>query len=442
MSSRHRTLEAVLRSDARTLDEHPRDYDALLDMVGERPFVLLGEASHGTHEFYRMRAQITRRLVEEKGFDAVAVEGDWPDAYRLHRFVTGAGGDSLESAFEDFRRFPTWMWRNRDVRDFIGWLQAHNSGREPGLRTGFYGLDLYSLYRSAEAVIAYLERVDPEQADAARQLYACLDHVRDPQQYGYAAATGMRRSCREAAADLLVDLVHKAPGYAGEAGGEDGDAQFFAERNAHVVLNAEHYYRTMFGRRPSSWNLRDAHMTETLLDVRRHLREQGRAGRIVVWAHNSHLGDARATQMGMRGEWNVGQLLRERAGAGRVLLVGFTTYTGHVTAARDWDQPPERRWVRPAHRDSFEHAFHASHKDRFFLPLRDAGDPPGGAMLERAIGVVYRPETEMASHYFDAVLGAQFDAVFHLDETTAVEPLDITGHWTRHEPPDTYPSGL
>jgi len=413
-----------LRSDARKLDEHPRDYDALLEMVGEHAFVLLGEASHGTHEFYRMRAEITRRLIEEKGFDAVAVEGDWPDAHRIHRFVTGASQDTLDQAFADFRRFPTWMWRNQDVYTFVQWLESSNAGKQPSARVGFYGMDLYSLYHSAEAVIAYLEQVDPGQAEAARQLYTCLDHVRDPQQYGYAAATGLRPSCREAAANLLIDMVGKAPEYLDKDESEDADAHFFAERNAHVVINAEHYYRSMFGRRANSWNLRDAHMTHTLFDLRRHLLEQGRSGRIVVWAHNSHLGDARATQMGLRGEWNVGQLLRERAGAGQVLLVGFTTYTGHVTAARDWDQPEERRWVRPAHRDSFEHAFHASHKDRFFLPLpAGSDDPPGGAMLERAIGVIYRPETELASHYFEAELPRQFDEYVWIDRTGAVTPL-------------------
>jgi erythromycin esterase-like protein len=334
------------------------------------------------------------------------------------------------------------MWRNRDVHEFARWLHDRNAERPSSERVGFYGMDLYSLYRSAQAVIAYLDRVDPEQADAARHLYVCLDHVRDPQQYGYAAATGLRPTCREAAAELLVDLMHKAPEYLVGGMPGNGEEQFFAERNAQVVLHAEHYYRTMFGGRVRSWNLRDAHMTHTLFELRRHLRAKGRRGRIVVWAHNSHLGDARATQMGQDGEWNVGQLLRQQAGAERVLLVGFTTYTGHVTAARDWDQPAERRWVRPAPRDSWEHAFHASGKDRFFLSLHEAGEIHDGALLERAIGVVYRPETERASHYFDALMGAQFDAVFHLDETTALEPLEVTRHWERHEPPDTYPTGL
>jgi erythromycin esterase-like protein len=303
-------------------------------------------------------------------------------------------------------------------------------------------MDLYSLYRSADAVIAYLERVDPDQAAEARRLHACLDHVRDPQEYGHAAATGLRRPCREAAAKLLSELVRKAPEYRLDDG-QAADEQFCAERNARVVLDAEHYYRGMFRSRANGWNLRDAHMVDTLLALRQHLHADGRRGRIVVWAHNSHLGDARATQMGMHGEWNVGQLLRENVGADRVLLVGFTTYTGHVTAARDWDSPPERRWIRPARHDSYEHALYATRLDRFFLPLDgEVVRALDGPMLERAIGVIYRPETELASHYFGAVLGAQFDAVFHLDETTAVEPLDVNEHWVAHEPPDTWPTGM
>jgi erythromycin esterase-like protein len=443
MIVRHPPVLDAIRGSAVRLGDGPSDYEPLLGMAGGCPFVLLGEATHGTHEFYGMRAEITRRLIEEHGFDAVAVEADWPDAYRLNRYVLGAGDASLDDAFGDFQRFPTWMWRNQAVRAFIQWLHAHNSQASAATRVGFYGLDLYSLYRSADAVIEYLERMDPEQARRARQLYAALDHVRDPQDYGYEAAAGLRPPCRDAAAALLVDLVRRAPAYLAADGQAAQDEQFFAERNAYVVLNAEHYYRAMFGGRTNTWNLRDGHMVNTLLALRRHLRAGGRKGRIVVWAHNSHLGDARATQMGERGEWNVGQLLREQAGASQALLVGFTTYTGHVTAARDWDAPAERRWVRPAHPDSCEHLFHATHLDRFFLPMRDGVvETLAGPLLERAIGVVYRPESEMASHYFSASLSAQFDAVFHLDETTAVEPFDVTEHWHPHEPPDTYPFGL
>lgn len=438
-----RSSDAVLRNGARVLDESMRDYDALLEMVGGRAFVLLGEATHGTREFYRMRAQITRRLVEECGFDAIAIEGDWPDTHRLSRYALGDEDVALDTAFDEFHRFPTWMWRNREVEAFAQWLHAHNASLPEAARVGIHGLDLYSLYRSAESVIAYLEQVDPQQADAARRLYACLDHVRDPQDYGYAAAAGLRPPCREAAAKLLMDLVRKAPEYRADDGRATSEGQFLAERNAYVVLNAEHYYRAMFTGRTNTWNLRDTHMVNTLLALRRHLRDAGRGGRIVVWAHNSHLGDARATEMGKRGEWNVGQLLRQEVGADQALLVGFTTYTGHVTAARDWDMPAEGRWVRPAHRDSYEHMLYATRMDRFFLALSDdVAAALGGPALERAIGVVYRPETELASHYFPAVIGAQFDAVFHLDETTAVEPLDPSRHWDRHEPADTYPTGL
>lgn len=443
MIVRHPPLLDAIRDAAVPLDGDDGDYDLLLRMVGERPFVLLGEATHGTHEFYAMREEITRRLIGELGFDAVAVEADWPDAYRLNRYVRGVGDASIDDAFGDFQRFPTWMWRNHAVRGFIQWLQARNAQLPAAARAGFYGLDLYSLYRSADAVIDYLEAVDPDQAVLARRLYVALDHVREPQTYGFEAASGVRPPCRDAAAALLVDLLRKAPAYLAEDGTAAQDEQFFAERNAHVVLHAEQYYRAMFGGRSNTWNLRDAHMVETLFALRRHLRTQGRQGRIVVWAHNSHLGDARATQMGERGEWNVGQLLREQAGAAQALLVGFTTYTGHVTAAHDWDAPAERRWVRPAHKDSCEHLFYDSGLDRFFLPLSGTlADELAAPLLERAIGVVYRPETELASHYFSASLSRQFDALFHLDETSAVEPLDITAHWTRHEPPDTYPSGL
>lgn len=440
MSARLATALDAVRGRGLRLGGSPRDYDALLEMAQGRSLVLLGEATHGTHEFYRMRAEITRRLLEEQQFDAVAVEADWPDAHRLARYVRGQGDPSAAAAFGDFERFPTWMWRNRDVLAFIEWLHAHNELQGGEAAVGFYGMDMYSLYRSADAVIAYLEAVDPDQAAAGRELYAALDHVRDPQRYGYEAAFGLRPQCRDGAVQMLLDLVHRSPDYLARDGREAVDAQFVAERNARIVVSGEVYYRAMFGSRINTWNLRDTHMTETLFALQRHLREQGRAGRIVVWAHNSHLGDARATDMGAAGECNIGQLVREQAGADQTLLVGFTTYTGHVTAAREWDAPAERRWVRPAHKDSLEHLFYASRLDRFFLPLQESRRGPlQEPLLERAIGVVYRPETELQSHYFSASVSAQFDAVFHLDETTAVEPFDIPRQWQRREPADTHP---
>jgi erythromycin esterase-like protein len=441
MAVTHPPLVTAVRDHAHRLGDGPRDFDPLLRLARSRTLVLLGEATHGTHEFYDMRAQITRRLIEEQAFDAVVVEGDWPDVLQLNDFAQGRGS-TLDDAFSEFRRFPTWLWCNRPVQDFIAWLRQHNEGRPPEARAGFYGMDLYSLYRSADAVVDYLETVDPDQARVARSLYRALDHVRDPQGYGYEAARGLRPTCREAAAALLSQLAKRRCDYVASDGPAARERQFEAERNASVVLHAETYYRSMFAGRAKSWNLRDAHMVDTIQTLRRHLRDRGRAGKIVVWAHNSHLGDARATEMHARGEWNVGQLLRE-SDPDQVLLVGFTTFTGHVTAARDWGLPAERRWIRPARRESCEYLFRRSGLERFFLALCEGiEEPMREPLLERAIGVVYRPETELASHYFQTSLSEQFDAVFHLDETTALEPLDVNEEWTSHEPADTYPFGL
>lgn len=424
--SHHGALE-VLRGEALRLGDNPHDYDALLDGVGGRSLALLGEATHGTQEFYRMRADITRRLIEEKGFEAIAVEADWPDAYRINLFVRGEGRDAdVESAFGDFQRFPRWMWRNEEVLRFAGQLHELNRARPAEQRVGFYGMDMYSLYRSAEAVVDYLSTVDEEQAVIARRQYAALDHVRDPQRYGYEAVHGLRPDCRQAVRERLLNLWQRAPGYLERDGRQAADAFFFAERNAQVVASAETYYRAMFGSRADSWNVRDRHMVNTLLALQRHLRAQGGAGKVVVWAHNSHLGDARATEMSHAGEWNVGQLVRQHAGAQAALLVGFTTYTGTVTAACEWDGEAECRDVLPAQADSYESLFHDTRLERFYLPLQgEAAHILHTPMRERAIGVLYRPDTELQSHYFVASLPAQFDAVFHLDETHAVEPMDV-----------------
>ena len=415
------------------LDGGASDYDALLSMTEGKQFVLLGEATHGTQDFYRMRAEITRRLLNEQGFDAVAIEGDWPDTWRVNRFVQGEGGDDATSSLEDFSRFPQWMWRNQEVLDFIRWLRHFNSGRASRDHVGFYGLDLYSLYRSADAVIAYLENVDPEAAAMARQRYEALDHVREPQVYGYEAAFGRRPVARDAAIAQLMSLRADAQSYLERNGLSAIDSLFFAERNAAVVVHAESYYRGMFGGRVNTWNLRDAHMRDTLLALSGYRQRRGGSGRVVVWAHNSHLGDARATEAHLRGEWNLGQLMRESEGE-RVVSFGFTTYTGRVAAASEWGGDVEHKWVRPALPESCEHLFHSTGLDRFFLPLNlEAAAPLDEAMLERAIGVLYLPQTEKQSHYFTVSLAAQFDAVFHLDETAAVEPLDTTSHWHRPE---------
>ncbi len=425
------------RELAQRLEGSAADYDTLLEMAADRRFVLLGEATHGTQEFYRMRAEITRRLIAEHGFDAVAVEADWPDAWRVNRYVQGDGDDDATSALDDFERFPQWMWRNREVLDFVAWLRTYNTDRGPQARVGFYGLDLYSLYRSADAVIRYLQQVDPEQAEIARGRYAALDHVREPQVYGYQAAFGQRPAGREAAVAQLLQLRNDAQAYLERNGLTGIDAHFFAERNAAVVVNAETYYRAMFGRRVNTWNLRDAHMRDTLLALADYRIRRGGTGKVVVWAHNSHLGDARATEAHLRGEWNLGQLMRQDVGD-KALLVGFTTYTGHVSAASQWDGDVEHKWVRPALHDSYEHLFHSTGLDRFLLKLNDpAAEPLRETMLERAIGVIYVPQTERTSHYFITSLAHQFDAVFHLDETAALEHLDAPRHWHRPEAVET-----
>jgi erythromycin esterase-like protein len=426
---------SVLDRLIRPLAHRGHDYDALLDMIGDARFVLLGEASHGTHEFYAERAEITRRLIVEKGFDAVSAEADWPDALRVHRYVHGKSADaSANEALAGFRRFPTWMWRNTVMLDFVAWLRGHNlSGARPA---GFYGLDLYSLSSSIEAVLKYLERVDPAAAGRARYRYSCFeDFGEDAQAYGYAAGFDLDRSCESQVVAQLLELRRTA------AASDAGEEHFYAEQNARLVKNAEEYYRTMFRGRVSSWNLRDSHMAETLEVLTRHLGARGRAPKIVVWAHNSHLGDARATQMGDEGEWNLGQLVREKS-PGEAFLVGFTTYTGTVTAASSWDGEAEVKRVRPALEESYEALFHRAGVARFLLDLRDAPAEVAKARLERAIGVIYRPESERVSHYFRAELARQFDAVLHFDETTAVRALDRLPLHERGEAPETFPSGV
>jgi erythromycin esterase-like protein len=363
---------------------------------------------------------------------------------RWVRNITG-DGSSIE-ALDGFRRFPTWMWRNRDVHAFIEELREWNASPRDGLPpAGFYGLDLYSLNTSIEAVIAFLDRTDPEAARRARSRYACFEHFgEDTQAYGYAAEFGLSSSCEQQVVQQLVDLRRNAAELAGRDGLLAEDEYFVAEQNARVVRNAEEYYRSMFRGRVSSWNLRDRHMADTLERLLAHLDRRGGRTKVVIWEHNSHIGDARATAMGRDGEWNVGQLVRERYGDDSV-LVGFSTYSGTVTAASDWDAPAERKRVRPGLSGSYEWLFHQIGIENFLLPIRGNGDlrdALDGSRLERAIGVVYRPETERLSHYFEARLAEQFDAVIHFDRTEAVEPLDITEGWRTGEPPETYPTGL
>jgi erythromycin esterase-like protein/adenine/guanine phosphoribosyltransferase-like PRPP-binding protein len=432
---------AVVRAAARPLTGAEQDYDPLLERIGDARLVLLGEATHGTHEFYEQRAEITRRLIVEKGFTAVAAEADWPDAYRVNRYVRGLGSDvDAAEALADFRRFPTWMWRNTEVVAFIEWLRGHNLARPPGAaKSGFYGLDLYSLHASMKAVLQYLERVDPAAARRARERYACFDQFVEPQTYGFMSGLNLTKSCQDDAIAQLVELQTRATENLGAGADEDA---FAAEQNARVVQNAESYYRTMFLAEESSWNLRDRHMVETLENLMTHLdREVGRS-KMVVWAHNSHLGDARATEMSRRGELNVGQLVREKYGSDAV-LVGFTTYHGTVTAASRWDAAAERKTVLPALDSSYEALFHAARPGRFLLERRnEVIERLHEPRLERAIGVVYRPDTERASHYFQARLPDQFDVVLHFDRTRALEPLEVSAEWRAGEVPETFPFGV
>jgi erythromycin esterase-like protein/predicted phosphoribosyltransferase len=440
---------SLIRQRALRLTGSTTDYDALLEGIGDARVVLIGEASHGTHEFYRERAFITERLIAEKGFTAVAVEADWPDAYRVNRYVRGASADEDSvDALGGFERFPAWMWRNADVLDFVGWLRAHNETKPSGTRAGFYGLDLYSLRASMEAVVAYLDKVDHEAARRARARYACFDRFgHEMQEYGYASSAGLTATCEREVVSQLVELHRLRAEYASRDGRVARDDYFFAEQNARLVRNAEAYYRTMFQGRVDSWNLRDQHMAETLHELLDFLEASPHGptrARLVVWAHNSHLGDARATEMGQSGELNVGQLVRERFGAAAV-NVGFTTFTGTVSAATEWDGPVHRRHVRPALAGSYERLFHDAGVPRFLLPLRtdlELASALAGPRLERAIGVIYAPQTERRSHYFHARLAEQFDYVLHFDETRAVEPLERTVHWEAGEVAETYPSGL
>jgi erythromycin esterase-like protein/predicted phosphoribosyltransferase len=441
------TEVAVIRAEAVPVEEGTPADQVLFDLVGDAHFVLIGEASHGTSEFYAARARMTRRLIEERGFCAVAAEADWPDAYRVNRYVRGRGDDATaEEALRGFERFPAWMWRNTAVLDFAGWLREHNDrlSRDERAKAGFYGLDLYSLYRSVHEVISYLDRVDPAAAARARERYSCFDQFSgdDAQVYGFAAAFGAGEACERAVVEQLVDLQRHAVEYARRDGLMAEDELFYAEQNARTVRAAEEYYRTMFSGRVSSWNLRDRHMADTLDALAGHLaRQRGTPAKIVVWAHNSHLGDARATETAASGELNVGQLVRERY-PGDCRLVGFTTYTGTVTAADDWEGPAERKWVRPALADSVEELLHEVGEKEFMLRFDAAprsADVLRSAGPERAIGVIYRPETERQSHYFRARLADQFDAVIHVDETRAAEPLERTGRWEEGEIPETYP---
>ena len=410
--------------------------DNLLDRIGDSRLVLLGEASHGTAEFYEMRAKITQKLIEKRGFNVVAVEADWPDAAHIDHYIHGTAPDPLLES-KPFSRFPTWMWANHSVHKFVRWLKAHNSVRSPDKQVGFYGLDLYSLYSSMEVVLNYLEKIDPESAEVARTRYGCLmPWANDPAMYGQITITKQYRECEKDVLVTLQDLLKKRLEYSMA----DGKQFFNVIQNARLVANAERYYRTMYYAENNSWNQRDQHMFETLQAV---LKFRGQNSKAIIWEHNSHVGDARATQMSARGEFNIGQLARQEYGDA-AFLIGFGTDHGTVAAASEWGGPMEVKQVQPSHIDSYEHTCHEVHSDNFLLPLRKPIEEITrkkllAERLERAIGVIYRPETELQSHYFYASLPRQFDEYIWFDETRAVEPLTRE---TTKGMADTYPFGL
>jgi len=411
------------------------DLGPLMERIGDARVVLLGEATHGSSEFYRMRARISRELITRKNFTFVAIEGDWPDAARVDHYVRHF--ECPASEWEAFARFPVWMWRNEEVQEFVDWLREYNMHATPAQRVAFHGLDLYSLHASIRAILDYLDDVDPQVARVARERYGCLTPWQaDPATYGQAALTGAYRTCEDDVANMLIDLLEKRADYTPR----DGERFMDAVQNARLVTNAERYYRIMYYGSRASWNLRDSHMFETLLNLMDH---HGPESKAIIWAHNSHIGDAAATEMSLRGEFNIGQLCRKDFGA-RAYSIGFGTNSGTVAAASNWDEPMEIKTVRPAMDESYEKLCHQTGIDRFMLGLRDSlpADLRKGLSaprLERAIGVIYRPESELSSHYFQAILPAQFDEYIWFDETSAVAPLktlELEGL------PDTYPFGV
>jgi erythromycin esterase-like protein len=443
------TLPALARC-AHPVLGHDHDYDGLLDLVGDRRFVLIGESTHGSQEFYRERARITQRLITECGFNVVALEADWPDAARVRRYTLGRSDDaSADEALSDFRRFPAWMWRNTEMVGFVEWLRDHNmTRRHEAEQVQLFGLDLYSLRASIEAVIDYLDTVDPVEARRARERYSCFDHVgAEGQAYGYALAFEGAAPCEDEVVAQLVVLRRNSAAYLGADGPHADDDLFTAEVNAMVVRNAEEYYQQMYRAETSSWNLRDRHMAATLDAIAHHVDRRLGAGqhraKVVVWEHNSHVGDARATAMGARGELTVGQLARQRYGR-ECLLIGLTTFDGSVTAASAWGSRAERWRVSPALTNSHEALLHQVGLPAFWVSTSEpvVANELRTPRLERAIGVVYRPHTERQSHYFPARLADQFDVVLHLDRTSALEPLERTTDWDSTEPPDTFPSGV
>ncbi len=432
-----------IRKSTVLLKKEHENFDSVIDLVGNSRFVLLGEATHGSKEFYQIRAAISRRLIKEKGFTAIAVEADFPDTYRINQFIKGSGSDTQATdSLGEFKRFPRWMWRNTEIVKFVDFLRKYNSELPLEQRIGFYGLDLYSMYSSIHAVVSYLNNVDHEAANKAKRRYECFEQYgKEEDSYGIAMSY-INKSCQQAAVTQLKELyndkfqmLNKNP--------MEKEELFFAQQNARLAKNAEQYYREMFSGKTNTWNLRDQHMAEMLEHISNHLENNFGSGKVIVWAHNSHIGDARATDMKLEGELNLGQIMREKYNQDSV-LIGFTTNNGTVSAASSWGGDVERKNISLALHGSYEDLFrHVG--DYFLLNLKKLPDNLNdlkAPRLQRAIGVIYRPQSERISHYFFANIADQFDAVIHVNTTNALEPLDNSHLWICGEIPQTYESGL
>ena len=434
MAGERELIEAVKRVGRPLRDDG--DLDPLLERIGDARVVLLGEASHGTHEYYTWRDRISRRLITEKGFHFIAVEGDWPDCYLVNRWIKGHDGDGgARAMLHAFERWPTWMWANHEVAEMAEWLREHNRSLPDERRVGFYGLDVYSLWDSMDVVTRYLEKVDPEAARRARGAYGCFDpYEEDVQDYAMATAL-VPTSCEEEVVRILSDLRSRGPDYR-----EEGrEAYFNAEQNALVARNAERYYRAMIRGGAQSWNVRDRHMIETL---ERLLQHHGPDARAIVWEHNTHVGDARATDMARAGMVNVGSLSRERWG-GDVVIAGFSSHRGGVIAGSEWGAPMQRMRVPEAREGSWEHVFHqaGAHDRLVMMDDLDEVEAAQSARGHRAIGVVYHPEREAYGNYVPSVLPFRYDAMLYIDHSHALRPLKMEAHLDEHEPPETSPTG-
>lgn len=436
-SNQEKTVTELIEQAAEPFDKREgADFTSLLERVGDAKVVLIGEASHGTSEFYRLREQLTRELIQKKGFNIVSLEADWPDAAHIDRYVRETNISLPEE--EPFTRFPTWMWSNGEVLSFVKWLKDHNENKSENEKVGVFGLDFYSMFSSVKAIVDYLEDIDSDLAETARNRYGCLSpYEGNPASYGAAAMSDQYKNCEKDVTEMLSKILSERADIAENNGGR----YFDAIQNARLVKNAEKYYRSMYLGAQSSWNLRDSHMYDTLKSLMEH---KGSDAKVVVWAHNSHIGNAQATEMGARGEHNIGQLAKEDLGD-KAYNIGFGTDHGTVAAAHNWGDEMNIMDVRPTPKESIEFLMHQAKPNNFLLPLHKQGHEDlterlEESRLERAIGVIYRPKTEMQSHYFQASLSNQFDEYIWVDETEAITPLPVRKK--EEGVPETYPFGL